>query len=79
MPSICLAGKSPVPELDCFGGRSAARGRAATILDICAIHIEAVTIFALDLFEFRAAATGRAALNLRFFHYSVLGLVFNHS
>src|SRR5260221_3601346 len=29
MPSTCSAGKSPVPELDCFSSRSAARGRAA--------------------------------------------------
>src|SRR5258707_8296463 len=70
------AGKSPVPELDSFGGRSAAASGAATVLVVCAIHIKAVTIVALDLFEFRDAATERAGLKNRFFHALLLFVLF---
>jgi len=40
----------------------AAASGAATELGVCAIHIEAVTIFAFNFLKFRDAATERTAL-----------------
>jgi hypothetical protein len=56
---------SSVPKFDRLGGRSAAASGAATELDVCAIHIEAVTIFAFNFLKFRDAATERTALKHR--------------
>ena len=53
---------SSVPKFDRLGSGSAAASGAATELDVCAIHIEAVTIFAFNFLKFRDAATERTAL-----------------
>jgi hypothetical protein len=66
MPSTCSAGKSPIPELYCFGSGSAAASGAATILNVCAVNIETVAIFALDLFKFPDATAERTTFDLRF-------------
>src|SRR5882724_7963156 len=57
---------SSVPKFDRLGGRSAAASGAATVLDVRAIHIEAVTIFAFNFLKFPDAATERARLDPRF-------------
>ena len=56
---------SSVPKFDRLGSGSAAASGAATELDVCAIHIEAVTIFAFNFLKFRDAATERTALKHR--------------
>jgi hypothetical protein len=59
--------RAPVPEFYCFGGRSAARCRAAAVLIVRAIHAEPVRIVALDFLKFSDTAAKRARLNLRFY------------
>jgi hypothetical protein len=62
--SFCV-GKSPIPELYCFGSRSAARGCTATVLNVHAKHIEAIAVSGFDFFKFRNATTKRAAFKRR--------------